>query len=214
MPHGTWIPRGVLERADLPLSARVLYGLIDALDRDEGCFASNAWIAQHLGLTKRQVQNLLNTLVEKGLVVRRVRDRKRFICTVEADALHRVSTPSEGHEADFTPPVKSVSPPPRNPLHPDRIEDNKEDNTPQPPWGDRMKKAWGEWVAFRKERKAKLTPLSISKQFTMLAALSSEDEAVECIQQSIRNGWQGLFPPKQVMIPKKPLTSSDHANGF
>lgn len=79
-----------------------------------------------------------------------------------------------------------------------------------------MKKAWAEWVQFRKEKNSKLTALSISKQFSMLAGLASEAEAVQCVQQSIMNGWLGLFPPKSVMLPggKKPLTSEDHSRGF
>jgi hypothetical protein len=78
-----------------------------------------------------------------------------------------------------------------------------------------MAKAWDEWVQFRKEKKAKLTATTVTKQFEMLASLSSEAEAIECVQQSIRNGWQGLFPPRQVMMPKRPaLKSEDHSRGF
>lgn len=209
MAHGTWIPKAVLERSDLPVTAKMLYGLVDALSQDEGCFASNEWVAATLGLKKRQVQNLIKRLIEAGLIVREDGDR-RVLWTVEKQALNRCNKGA----VKCTPPVQSVAPPPCNPLHPDRIEDNKEDKTPQPPWGERMAQAWKDWLDFRKQKKAKLTPLTVTKQFEMLASLSCEDEAVECIQQSIRNGWQGLFPPRQVMMPRKTLKPEDHNNGF
>jgi hypothetical protein len=78
-----------------------------------------------------------------------------------------------------------------------------------------MAKAWDEWVEFRKEKKARLTATTVTKQFELLASLSSEAEAIECIQQSIRNGWQGLFPPRHVLMPKRPtLKAEDHSRGF
>jgi len=107
MTHGTWIPKAVLERVDIPLSARVLYGLIDALDGNEGCYASNGWIATNLALTPRQVQNLIKTLIDTGLVVRLDLDGKRILRTVEKQALVAL----KGDAANFVPATKPISPP-------------------------------------------------------------------------------------------------------
>lgn len=214
MNQGTWIPRLVLERADIPLSARLLYGLIDALDGDEGCFASNGWIATHLGLKPRQVQNLIKVLVDRGLVVRHIRDDKRYLMTVEKAALAKVN----GDVMHCVPPTQSIAPPPRNSLHPYNTEDNTEYNSnPLPlPHGAMFRKVWDEWMKYRRSAKKKLSEFAKAKQLAMLGKLT-ETEAIACIERSIANDWQGLFP-EQLKKDSKPfskiLTSDDHSNGF
>lgn len=56
-------------------------------------------------------------------------------------------------------------------------------------------KAWADWIAYRKEAKKPVTPLSAAKQFAMLEALGP-DRAVLSINSSIQNQWQGLFEPR------------------
>ena len=60
---------------------------------------------------------------------------------------------------------------------------------------DRFKEAWRDWVAYRKEKRQTLKESTIKIQFRFLAEHSSD--AVEIIEQSIRNGWTGLFELKQ-----------------
>ena len=55
--------------------------------------------------------------------------------------------------------------------------------------------AWGEWETYRKQLKKTLTPASITKQVNFLADLSDLDK-IAAINQSIMNGWTGLFAPK------------------
>ncbi len=56
-------------------------------------------------------------------------------------------------------------------------------------------KAWKEWEDYRKEKKSKLTPLSIKKQVKFLSEYPV-GTAIEMINQSIRNGWTGIFDVK------------------
>lgn len=217
MTHGTWIPKGILERDDLPLSAKLLYGLVDALSQEEGCFASNDYVGKHLGLSKRQVQNLLNTLLKAGLIVRQVDETtgKRHLWTVEKYALKQVA----GGATDFTPPVQSISPPPCNSLHPYNKEDKKDYKSPLTPLphGQRFKDAWHEWLEYRVKTKKRLSRFAADKQLKMLEGMT-EDEAVACINRSITNDWQGLFPEKKACGNSKSfskiLTRDDHNNGF
>lgn len=56
--------------------------------------------------------------------------------------------------------------------------------------------AWFEFFEWRKtEKKKPITPLSAKKIFKQLAEYSHEDQAA-IFDQSIRNGWQGIFPEK------------------
>lgn len=55
--------------------------------------------------------------------------------------------------------------------------------------------AWAEWEQHRKEKKQKLTPLSVKKQLKFLQGRSNQ-EIIAIIDQSIMNGWTGLFELK------------------
>lgn len=61
-----------------------------------------------------------------------------------------------------------------------------------PGWVD--KRAWKEWVQYRNERKKSLLPSTIEKQLAFLNRFKKWH--VDIIEQSIRNGWIGLFPLK------------------
>ena len=57
-------------------------------------------------------------------------------------------------------------------------------------------RGWDDWVAYRKEIRKKMSPATIKKQVAMLEKYSPEDQFL-IINQSITNGWTGLFPPKE-----------------
>jgi hypothetical protein len=56
--------------------------------------------------------------------------------------------------------------------------------------------AWEEWQTYRKQKRQKLTDVSIKKQIEFLASIGVQD-AIISINESIRNGYAGLFPVKQ-----------------
>lgn len=62
------------------------------------------------------------------------------------------------------------------------------------PHGEPFAKKWAEWIAYRKEiRKSLTSPKAITgclNQFWIV----SEKSAIEMIDVSIRNQWQGIFP--------------------
>jgi hypothetical protein len=56
--------------------------------------------------------------------------------------------------------------------------------------------AWEEWQIYRKQRRKTLTKSTIKKQLEFLSSIGVKD-AVISINESIRNGYTGLFPVKQ-----------------
>lgn len=56
--------------------------------------------------------------------------------------------------------------------------------------------AWSEWEQHRKEKRQKLTPMSVKKQLKFLEGRPKE-EIIAIIDQSIMNGYQGLFELKK-----------------
>lgn len=79
------------------------------------------------------------------------------------------------------------------------------------PHADLFSQAWVSWKQFRIEKKAKLTPSTMNAQLNKLGAMSEQD-AVLTIQQSIENGWQGLFPDK--ITGSKANTSLNKPNQY
>lgn len=60
--------------------------------------------------------------------------------------------------------------------------------------------AWKTWLEYRVQIRKPLKPVSIPAAQRKLAAFGKDQGAV--VEQSVANGWQGLFPLKE--IPKKP----------
>jgi len=55
--------------------------------------------------------------------------------------------------------------------------------------------AWSAWLAYRKDRRLTCRPQTLRAQLTSLAPLGSA-AASECLAESVRNGWHGVFPGK------------------
>ena len=77
----------------------------------------------------------------------------------------------------------------------------KESNKETPDWLD--KEIWNNWLEYRKERRLTMTPKTISLQLKELEKDKSNHK--EIIEQSIRNGWAGIFPLKKVVGKKTSL---------
>jgi hypothetical protein len=71
------------------------------------------------------------------------------------------------------------------------------DLAPIPPTLDTpdFRAVWLRWVGYRVEIRKRLTPTTAAAQLAALAPIGPA-AAVECVNASIRNGWQGLFPEK------------------
>lgn len=64
----TITPKCVLEDRNIPFSAKVLYGHLNRLQGDDGCWASNKYLAELLGVSIRSIQNIISSLEDNGLI--------------------------------------------------------------------------------------------------------------------------------------------------
>ncbi len=210
---GVWVPKEILEHEGLTVTEKVAYGIIDGLDGEGGCYASNGYLARILGVSGRQVKNIVNALLEAGLITRKcvsnAQGSVRYLHTITKTALIEATK-----ETNFTPPVKSTSLGGGSTVPPYRIEDKIEDIKIQEPlpYGSDFKEAWTKWVEYRKEIKKPMKATTIREQLKMMAGWGSEQKCVQAIDKSIVNGWQGVFLDKTNKT--KTLTNNDHANGF
>lgn len=202
---GVWIPAEVLQLSTLSITDKVVYGIINALDNEDGCYASNGYLATTLDLSDRQIKNIIKTLCDYNLVVRVEIDGRRILRTVEKQALVRAT--------DFTSTGKPISPRGGSRLPTYSKEDNKEDiNKEVLPYGEPFKAQWEQWVTYRKQTKKPLTAITRLEQLKMLTDIGNESRAIETIKKSIAFGWLGLFLSNDNKT--KTLTNNDHANGF
>lgn len=82
----------------------------------------------------------------------------------------------------------------------EKIKNRKEKKEEKlPDWLD--KKVWNDWIEYRNQKRKKLTPQSIILQLKELEKNISKHK--EIIEQSIRNGWIGLFPFREEIKVEK-----------
>lgn len=213
---GLWIPGAVLSRTDISLEEKCLYGLLEVLDGGKGCWASNDWLAGRLSVSERAIQRYLARLEEVGLVIKVINEAAGNQRRVQTVGAYAASTPSRQSVVTLTPTCRD----PHANLSSKSKREYKDEKDTEPlpldlPHGEMFKRAWGEWVNYRTKTKKRLSRFAQEKQLAMLKGLT-EQECVDCINRSIANDWQGLFPEKAGNSKpfRKILTPKDHANGF
>lgn len=211
---GLWIPGAILSRTDISLEEKCLYGLLEVLDGGKGCWASNDWLATRLSVSERAIQRYLARLEELNLIVKVVNAEAGNQRRVQTIGTQAIVTPSRQSVAPLTPTCRD----PHANLSSKSTKENKEElDTPQTPLphGENFKRAWNEWVIYRTKTKKRLSRFAQDKQLKILEGLT-EQECIDCINRSIANDWQGLFPEKNRNSKpfSKILTREDHSNGF
>lgn len=186
---GIWIPKEVWLSNALTMQEKLFYVEIDSLDNEQGCFASNSHFAEFFDVSKGRCTQIIKSLESKKLITINLEYKGKQVVRRLIRVVNKLNTPLS------------------NPKYPylENAEDNNTtinntvNNTAKsqavylPAWVD--EKAWSEWVAFRKEIKKSLTKTTIQKQLNFLGKYEYDHVAI--INQSIQNGWTGLFPLKK-----------------
>jgi len=111
MFSGVFIPREVLLDADISASGKIIFAIIQSLDNEKGCFASNIYIGEMVGLSESQVRANIGELEKKAYITRIVNEcglRTIRTCTTAS------FTP---HQKTSTPRLKTSGPPLENQHH-------------------------------------------------------------------------------------------------
>lgn len=216
MFSGVFIPREVLLNTNISANAKIIFAIIQSLDNDKGCYASNDYIGKMLDLSESSVRSSIADLETAKYITRLVNEnglRTIRTCTTASFAVDRQISGDTPAENLATPRQISSTNSNKN-----KNRKIKELLLPSLPYGEQFSKVWQEWVEYRKENKKTLTPTTIIHQIDFLKNLNDENEAIQSIRNSIRNGWSGLFPNQSNGSKKTwrgtatPLTSSDHEN--
>ena len=119
---GVWIPKEVWLDEKLTYFEKAVCAEIDSLDGEDGCFASNKYLAGFFGCTERHIKRALAHLSELGYVKTEMFDgRKRVIkiCRIfsETEQMQGVTKMSPG-DINVTAGVTKMSPQRGQECHP------------------------------------------------------------------------------------------------
>lgn len=64
----TITPKCVLEDRNISFSAKVLYGQLNRLQGEDGCWASNQYLAELLGVSTRSIRDIIKSLEENEFI--------------------------------------------------------------------------------------------------------------------------------------------------
>lgn len=178
-------------------------------------YRTNGQLAEMLGVKEKAISTAISNLRSAGLVSWSMANgRQRFLTAIvpdhPAERLPSRSTTTlppndEGasHQTTSHPPAERLPCLPPNDYQVEKynreVSKSLSKEVVLPFEGDEFQKIWHIWIQERKDRRIKkYTPRGEQAALHQLQTLSNNDEqqAIRIIQQSIANGWQGLFAIK------------------
>lgn len=205
----TWIKikRGLLEpkhREALGIRIWLYLYMLDIVDWDTGTILDwkDRVAAKELQISQRTLTTQRQELEEAGYISCQQKVRSLTIVInnwtnpreysgeiYNKGTRKRVPTGERVRETEYPRVTEN-----RVPLHIIHIKESHYENLDNQKFID----AWCEFIEHRKEIKKPMTELAIKKMLKKLAAYPS-DIATAMLDQSIENGWQGVFPLKGVV---------------
>ncbi|VVO05587.1 hypothetical protein PS834_03029 [Pseudomonas fluorescens] len=211
---GVWIPAEVWLDRSLSITEKVMMVEIGSLqDPVRGCYASNNHFGRFFGLSNSRVSEIISSLTGKGLLrVELIRDGRQVVerRVRLTDLFGKSNTYSENASTLFGKGGDPYSEKAQesNTKSNSTSEGEKRGSAKASPSASRKvskfdpliarpfnvsESTWAEWCQHRREIKKPLTATTCAKQAKTLAGHHDADAV---INQSISNGWTGLFPEK------------------
>jgi len=219
------VPESVIRlMPEIGVYALAVYVVLADYAGDSGeCWPSVARIAEITGMTDRSVRNQLRMLKSHGLITA----ESRVDGNIQQSNLYKLHSPqkppeskargggtkSQGgrNEKPGAPGTKRQAPPERNargtrtneqePLNKKKGADAF--GIPECLNNDFFLAKWEEYIQHRKEKRSKLTPTAAKAVLRKLEAMGPA-KAVEALNNSIGNGWVGVFEPNGKKNGKQP----------
>lgn len=198
--------------------------LISSLSAKEGyCYANNDYLASKLNKTSVWISGAISKLKKYGYIEVElqkfgavVTNRKIKLLalnneeqpplknplTADKENLNAVKENFNGDAEIFEPPYNVCARNNNTSQENYKLLKLQANNNPLPPKDISLPdfidpNLWQDYLAYKKERKEKLSDKGIEMKFSEWAKWASEGIDVnECIREAMRNEWQGVFPPK------------------
>ena len=191
-----------------------LMALADFSDDEGYCYPSYEVLAKKISKSKRTAIRAVEKLTELGFLQKEKRELKDGTSSANLYKIlsekERVTSMTLPSDTDDTPRVTSMTPCSDKGVTPINITTNRTVSrtinepsiNPLPPKGILLPdfidpNLWQEYLAYKKERREKLTQKGIEMKFSEWAKWANEGIDVnECLREAMRNEWQGVFKPK------------------
>ncbi len=187
----------------------VLLVLANRANKNDEAWPSIESIARQSCMSRSGVKNALRGLVEQELLSKKTRHNRANVYRLALDPESTKGSLSDlqeeqgkGHpvtDGDHSETVKRLLTDPLVVTQCPQTQKNHQVTVIEPKEGEQQNlniEAWQEYIAYRREaRFPTLKAVSERKQRSRLAKFSSAVQA-EAVEQTIANGWQGLFPEK------------------
>lgn len=202
---GIWIPAHIWNDDSLSAVAKVLLAEVDSFTaRDQSFYKTNDTIARELHCSESTIKRIIADLVRLGHVERVAFDGRRRALRSTLDPAARSDSPASK--------VKWTQQPDQN-EPPARSKGTTSNTTSKPvrkpkkvkrapaalPW-EGFSDAWARWTEYKQQEHGFKFKTTASEQaaLTQLQNLSNNDESTarQIIEQSLANGWKGLFALK------------------
>ena len=210
--------------------------LISSLSAKEGyCYANNDYLASKLNKTAVWVSGAISKLKKYGYIEVElqkfgavVTNRKIKLLalnneeqpplknplTADKENLNAVKENFNGDVEIFEPPYNVCARNNNTNQENYKLLKLQANNNPLPPKGVSLPdfidpNLWQEYLAYKKERREKLSSKGIEMKFSEWAKWASEGIDVnECLREAMRNEWQGVFKPKPTYKAQNSLSLS------
>ena len=225
------IPANVRYDKNLKDKAKLLYGEITALCNEKGyCWASNRYFAELYSVSIKTISTLIKNLIDNGYIYSEIIYKdgskeidKRYLKLTNNPIENIVNTPME--EKVNTPMEEKVNTPmeekvkDNNTIFNNTIINNKKEKKEKASSKNNkseidmlieeytnnteLKNTLIEFVKHRKSLKAPMTTRALKQLMNKLNSLATNDfTKIEILNESILNGWKGVFPLKNNWTPK------------
>lgn len=195
----------------------VLLALADNANDQGECYPSISKIASKCEMSRRTALYSINRLAEAGHVSKQTKPGRNSVYIVHptsangapVQTVHQCKDDTSANGAPTSANGAPLSPPYKPPLSENRHKPSRrkpETVTDEPPPSNLNVEAWHRWVQYRKQIRKPIQPASTLAAQRKLAAFGTDQAAV--VEQSIADGYQGLFPLKDRKAAAKEETSN------
>lgn len=198
---GVWIPKEIYLDERLGALDKIIFIEISSLDGKDGCFASNEYLAKFCQCSESKISRAIAHLIELGyIVVEKFNGRKRFLRAWPfKNEIHAENAMETRQKCEA--PCEKVrhSNINNNIVNKERKKERGYDDIfSEKEVSGKLKEAFVEFIKSRELNKRRMTNRALELAIDKVRRMANEESMqIAIVNQSIENGWQGLFPLKE-----------------
>lgn len=192
------IPAPVFNDKDLSDKEKLLMGLINSLLNEDGyCFASNTYLAEKMKTTAETISRRLNKLKAKEYIEIVYLKKGNIVTNRKIYPIPPLTKTSTTDDENINGTVDENVKESNKVISNKVLIKEKEINKEKEKYfeDEDLNTKYEEYLQMRIEKKCKATPTTIKSQIKKLSQYNKET-ALQMLQNSIDNGWRGIFEIK------------------